>query len=908
MVAIAVEDRLGRTARPAPDPPDGAAHAGEGEVRTLERLLREVLLERGGPALAGAVDALHAAAAALGDGDPAAAERLASQVARLDPEAAAPVVRACAMHLATANVADEVRRVRARRAADVPGPPPPESLGEAAARALRAGPPPPLDIRLVLTAHPTDIARRSVLGKHRTVARALDALGDPRLGASERRRLEDDIREALAVWWDTNEVRPMRPRVADEVRRLLFFFESVLFDAAADLALEHRRALGSQAVPSAAPPLRFGSWAGGDMDGNPNVGPGTILETLRAHRILALTLLADRIAPLRQAFSQSAAALPRSERLVESLRRDERELPETAAFLAARYPHEAGEPLRRKLAYVAARLGHTLALARGDQPPEPGYDAPEQLAADLEAIRESVGSPLVAGGRIERLLWQVRIFGFELATLEARDNAAELHAACRALLPGYAGAHREAERVALLTRACLAPEAPERTGGPEPRAAAAFDAIARAIAAYGPRAVDTFIVSHAEQPSDLLCALWLARRSGLFDPAPDAPDGCGARSALALVPLFERRAALEGATETMAGLYANAAYGLHLDVRGRDQEVMLGYSDAGKDAGFLAGQWILSSAQEALAAQAAARGVRLRLFHGRGGSPSRGGGPAYRAIRAQPPGTVGGRIKITEQGEVITAKFADPRLAVRSLEQTVAAVVHATVEPGPPPDPRWRAEMDGLAGAACAAYRRLVDDPAFAATFRDCTPIDVIGELNIGSRPTARRGGGAFADLRAIPWVFAWMQNRMALTSWYGAGTALAAGDLAVQREMWARWPFFHGLLRTLETALAACDPAIGERYLGLANRPEEAEAIWALLREEHGRCVARLGEITGRERLGAPSPAALRRHARRRPWLDLLSYLQVDLLARHRAGDEAARGPLLATVAGIATGLRTTG
>jgi phosphoenolpyruvate carboxylase len=335
---------------------------------------------------------------------------------------------------------------------------------------------------------------------------------------------------------------------------------------------------------------------------------------------------------------------------------------------------------------------------------------------------------------------------------------------------------------------------------------------------------------------------------------------------------------------------------------------MLGYSDAGKDAGFLAGQWILSAAQEALAAQAAARGVRLRLFHGRGGSPSRGGGPAYRAILAQPPGTVGGRIKITEQGEVITAKFSDPRLAVRSLEQTVAAVVHATVEPGPPPDPRWRAEMDRLAAAGRTAYQALVHDPAFGRTFRDCTPIDVIGELNIGSRPTARKKGAAFGDLRAIPWVFAWMQNRMALTSWYGAGTALAAGDLAVQREMWARWPFFRGVMDTLETALSACDPAIGERYLALATRPEEAEAVWALLREEHDRCVARVAEITGRARLGAPSPGALRRHARRRPWLDLLSYLQVDLLARHRAGDEAARGPLLATVAGIATGLRTTG
>ena len=501
----------------------------------------------------------------------------------------------------------------------------------------------------------------------------------------------------------------------------------------------------------------------------------------------------------------------------------------------------------------------------------------------------------------------MRIFGFELATLEVRENAPELHEACAELLPGYADAGTEAEREELLTRACLAPEPPARNGAEEPRAAAAFDAIAEAISAYGPRAVDTFIVSNSEQPSDLLCALWLARRSGLFEPLDS--DGGGVRSALAYIPLFERRTALESATETMTGLYENAAYGAHLEVRERRQEIMLGYSDAGKDAGYLAGQWIIYTAQERLARQAAEHRVTLRLFHGRGGSYSRGGGPAYRSIPAQPPGTVGGRIKITEQGEVITEKFSDPRLAVRSLEQTVAAVVHATVEPARAADPRWRAEMDRLADSSRSVYQRLVtDEDDFPDVFRDCTPIDVLGELNIGSRPASRGGRRAFADLRAIPWVFSWMQNRMGMTTWYGAGTALTEGDLELQREMCADWPFFGGLVRTLEMALTACDPAIGERYLALAQRPDAAERVWGLLRAEHERCLGRLSEITGRSRLGDPSPDALARYARRLPWVDALSYLQVDLLRRHRAGDEEARKPLLATVAGVATGLRTTG
>jgi phosphoenolpyruvate carboxylase len=875
-----------------------AEPAGDG---VLGALLREAILERSGDVLVATLGRLHAAAARRADGD--AGDELAALVTDLDASTALPLARACTMQLAMANVSDELRRLQERRDADVDGSEaPPMSLVAAAELLERTGERPDPDIRLVLTAHPTDIARRSVLTKHRAVARSLDALGDPRLGATERRRLEDDIRESLAVWYSTNEVRAMRPRVADEVRRLLFFFETVLFDAAADLARDYDRIVGASANGL---PLAFGSWAGGDMDGNPNVGAATILETLRAHRLLALTLLLDRIAPLRQTFSQSGVTLPVAERLIASLERDEQELPETAAFLAERYPHEAGEPLRRKLAYIAARLRNTLASTKGEHPAEPGYDSPDRLASDLEAIRESVGSRFVAHGRIDRLLWQVRIFGFHLATLEVRENAPDLHEACRALLPGYAAAGSAEERIAALTRACLADEVPVRTGGDEPRAAAAFDALASGRAAYGPRSVDTFILSNAESPDDVLCALWLARRAGLFRPVAAAGEP---RSDLDIVPLFERRSALEQATETMAGLYGNEAYARQLDLRGRRQDVMLGYSDAGKDVGLLASQWAISTAQTRLTTLAGDHDVRLRFFHGRGGSHSRGGGPADRFILAQPPGTVGGRIKITEQGEVITAKFSDPRLAGRSLEETVAAVIQATVEPGCAPEPEWVGEMSRLADSSRAVYRALVhDDPAFQAVFHDCTPIDVIGELNIGSRP-ASRGGGAVADLRAIPWVFAWMQNRMATPSWYGAGSGLAAGDLDLQRDMWERWPFFHGLIRTIEMALSASDPEIAERYLVLARDPDAAATVWRALREEHARCVERVHAITGHERLGDPTPAALERHRRRRPWLDVLSSMQIELLRRHRAGDEAARKPLMATVAGIATGLRRTG
>jgi phosphoenolpyruvate carboxylase len=876
----------------------------DGVEPTLSRLLTDVLREQGGGELLDVLAELHAGALDLRCGD-AGAQALEAAVAALPSDEALPIVRACSMHLAIANVADDLARLRLSRAAEMSELVAAGSLMRAATPTT-AGDGPTLDVRLVLTAHPTDISRRSVLSKHRAVSTCMERLDDPRLGTSERRHLEDEISEAMSIWYATNEVRSMRPRVADEVRRLLFFFESVLFDAGADLARDFRDAVGDDAA--AVPPLRFGSWAGGDMDGNPNVGPATITETLRAHRTLALRMLIERLGPLRREFSQAGLDTRLSEALQESLARDERELSRTAGELATRYPHEAHELLRRKLAFVRARLHNNLTETLGRQPEEPGYQSSLDLCADLELVRKSVGSAVVRRGRLDRLIWQVRIFGFHLATLEVRDNAIELHEACRILLPGYAAARTETERVALLTDACLDERLPARDGGVEPKAAATFDTIARSVATYGRPALDTFIVSNCERPSDMLCALWLARRSGLFTP-PRGPDpGYGSSSSLELVPLFERRVPLERASQTMAELYGNAAYSRHLGAREGRQEVMLGYSDAAKDMGYLASQWAIYRTQERLARQASERGLELRLFHGRGGSTSRGGGPACRSILGQPPGTVSGRIKITEQGEVISAKFSDPRLAVDSLHETLAAVVQATVEPGPPADLAWRDEMDRIGGVARSGYQALVHEwEEFAALLAQCTPIDVLDLLNIGSRPASRGRKRTVQSLRAIPWVFAWTQTRIGLTSWYGAGSGLCAGDLTVQRTMYARWPFFNGLITTLQSALSAVDLTIGRRYFELADPPGPAIELHEMIEAEHGRCRQRLLAITGPGDLTGLAPDPLDPDARR-AWLDVLSFLQIELLQRHRTADDEACEPLLATVAGIATGLRTTG
>ena len=847
---------------------------------TLAGLFAEVLAEHAGADLVAAL----AAFAEPGGAQTALAERGSGDLALL--------VRACSMRLALDGVVDEVRRSR-----DLGGTAETDpllaavSLARDGDRDIGA-----VDVRLVLTAHPTDMARRSVLTKQRAVSDALDRLGTGRLGTRERERLEDDIREALAIWWRTRELRSMRPRVADEVRRKLWFFENSMFDAAGEVAAGFARLVGEDRL-SERPPIRFASWAGGDMDGNPNVNAATILETVAAHREVALRLLIERVKPLRAVFSQAGSGLEITAELAESLARDEQDLPETVAHLARRYPHEADEPLRRKLAFVAARLEHTLAETSGELPPEPGYGAARELLADLLAIRSSLGSEIVARGRIERLIWQVRIFGFHLATLEVRNNAPVLHEACQSLLPGYAAAGSEEERAGLLTRACLDEDAPARDPDSAPSAAETFDAIAEAISGYGEAALDTFILSNAEQPSDVLAALWLARRSGLFEPGSSPPD---ARSLLELVPLFEKRAPLSNATKTMAALYDNEAYDRQLIARGRSQEVMLGYSDAGKDEGYVGSQWSIYSAQEQLTAGARVRGIDLRFFHGRGGSSPRGGGPTERLIRARPAATVDGRLKMTEQGEVITARYAHPRLALRSLEQTLGAVVALAPGSVPDPAPAWQSEMERLAEAARRTYADLVSGEAgFGELFWRVTPVEVLDELNIASRPAARGAGGGVSELRAIPWVFAWMQTRIGLPSWYGAGSALAGGPLDLHREMWSEWPFFRNLISTLEGALAGCDLTAGRRYLDLAEKSErnQAERLWAVISADHQRCLTRVRALTGGT---TPPPAS--------PYLEALSCMQVELLRRHRAGDAAAREPLLGTIAGIAAGLGTTG
>lgn len=864
------------------------------ETELLSQLLGEVVADQEGAELWDAVRALHTDAAAIRTGDQEAAARLIRRLRQSSDAALAPFIRACAMELALANIAEGRERVRERRRYDGDPGGQRESLADAAVSLQDEDPErvaalaSTLEVELVLTAHPTEARRRSILDHQRHITAALGVVQDDRLGASERDQARGQIREALALWWQTDAVRRVRPHVEDEVQNVLFFFEAVLFDAVPALGAEvARRLCGDPTV--VVTPVRFGSWAGGDMDGNPEVDPDGFLPTLEAHRRLALRLLADRVGALALSYSQGADHLPAGPRLLASLERDAEEMPRAAENMDPRW---RGEPLRHKLNFVWQRLANT--LEPGD---EPGYGSPQELAADLELVRASTGSSTVSNGAITALLRQVACFGFHLARLDARQSAGPLRAAAAALLPGLEDADEETRRQ-LLTDALLSSEV---GAGPAPRAddqdervLQTFEALARAGERFGPAALDTLVVSMVESASDVLCALWLAQRSGATH--------------LRIVPLFETVDDLDGAEATLEALYTNPAYRGHLDAWAGAQDVMLGYSDSAKDASFLTSQWALYRTQECLARQADAHGVKLRFFHGRGGSPSRGGGLSHAAILAQPPDTVRGRIRITVQGETISARYSDRQLALRSLEQTVAAVTLGTATPPASPEDAFREEMDAISRRSRDAYHALVHaDEDFMPFLAQVTPLEELAHLNIGSRPAYRGGVRNMEDLRAIPWVFAWMQSRLVLPSWYGAGIALAEGDLDLHRRMWREWSFFRSACDMLEMVLFKSDLGVAERYRDLVA-PELAERLWPVIVEEHARAVDSLLAITGQDRLLAGASSLRARLDHRNPWIDPLSHIQVELLHRVRGGDTGARENLLATVAGIAAGMQNTG
>jgi phosphoenolpyruvate carboxylase len=866
-------------------------------------------------------------------GDDDAADELARLVADLGLPDLQVLVRSLTRWFELINLAEDnqrIRRVREREAENVPQPRRGSmrhavqrlatrgaSAEEVAAMLQRA------EVRLVVTAHPTEARRRTTVEKHARVFAILRELDTTLPAAVDETDARRRLAEAVQELWATDEIRVVSPTVEQEVRAGLVYFGSTLGRALPEIYRELERALREfyPGEPIPVPPfITFGSWIGGDRDGNPNVTPDVTRATLATMREACLGFLEGQVFEVGRRLSLSTRITGPADELRPLLDTGAALFPELAADLGRRKPEE---PYRRAMRLLAERLRATRLGVEG------GYGSPAELLADLRmvegALRTGNRGHFVADGALRDLIRDVQAFGFHFARLDVRDHARVHRAAIDEVLSvlgvqeGYA-ALPEAERARLLAREIAEhrPLIPGDISGfsePTQQAIETFRAIYELLSGDHSGAIESYVISGAGSPSDVLEVLLLMKETRLTRAG-------GEDAMLRIVPLFESRETLDTAAETMRTLLETPVYRTALRAAGDEQEVMIGYSDSNKDAGYVASGWATYRAQIQMAEVFRDQGVAWVFFHGRGGAVGRGGGPSNRAILAQPPGTVGGRIKLTEQGEVLSAKYSLPEIAHRELELTASAVLRSTLGRADLPE-SWRIEryeqvVATMARRSCAEYRSLVyDDPGFIDFFYAATPFAEISQLRLGSRPAKRRESRDIDDFRAIPWVFSWTQARMTLPGWYGLGTALEAAreefGLELLREMRADWPFFGALLANAEMALAKADLGIARGYAELCEDTGLRERVFGRIEAEFERTRAELLELADSERLLDAELALQRSIDRRNPYVDPLSFVQMELLRRARRDPDAERDEELArttflTINGIAGGLRNTG
>ncbi|MGJ9422947.1 phosphoenolpyruvate carboxylase [Aeromicrobium sp. CF3.5] len=788
-----------------------------------------------------------------------------------------------------------------------------------------------LEYRPVFTAHPTEASRRSVMRLLRKVAEAVNDLEDPRRPAAARTADERRLAELVDLLWQTDELRVVRPEPADEARTAVYYLRSIATEVVPGLLDELDRVLATLdvAIPATARPLRFGTWAGGDRDGNPNVTPAVTLQILHLQHTSGLSQLVETVDEVLTEMTASTRVVEVTQSLRDSLDADATALPITWESIRRL---NTDEPYRLKLSFVRVRLLRTRDRLVNATAHEPGRDylGVDELLEDLVLVRDSMlehGDELTGNGAILRLIRSASAFGAGLATMDVREHSDKHHAALADLYDrigkiDYASLDR-ADRITLLSREMASPRPLTGVGtaGLGEAATASLDllgAIRDALDAYGPEVVETYIVSMTHDVDDLFAVVVLAREVGLVDLAADE---CTAR--IGFAPLFETVAELEAAGPLLDALLSDPTYRRLVTARGDVQEIMLGYSDSSKDAGIAASQWQVHRAQRALRDVAREHGVVLRLFHGRGGSTGRGGGPTAEAIMSQPYGSLDGPIKITEQGEVISDKYALPGLGRQNLEGALAAVLEASVLHRSSLLPQelldgWNGTMDVVAAEGQKVYRALVRDDDLVKFFVAATPVDELGNMNIGSRPAKRPGGeGGLDDLRAIPWVFGWTQSRIILPGWFGVGSGLAAafddGREETLREMYGSWAFFRTFLSNVQMTLSKTDLDIAEQYVE-ALVPDGASALFETIRAEHARTVEQVLRITGEDTLLDSAPVLRRTLELRDFYLAPLHALQVSLLGKVRATPEGEdpdpdlQRALLLTINGISAGLRNTG
>ena len=903
------------------------------DIRLLGRILGDTIREQSGDAVFATVENIRQNSVRFRrDEDLTARRDLEATLNSLKPTEALQIIRAFGFFSHLANIAEDQHHIRRTRAHSLGAATAREgTIAHSLARARQAGIPP---ARLgtffigamvvpVLTAHPTEVRRKSTIDREMEVAELIAERDRSSPTAAELAATEAALRRAVLTLWQTNPLRGTRLRVIDEVANGLSYYDHTFlaglprFYADLEEQLAGAGVTLAQGLPSF---LRLGSWIGGDRDGNPFVTEGVLRTALQAQSGRALDYYLDELDKLGGELSLDSRLVGVSDELVE-----------LAARSAAPFTNRQHEPYRRAIMGICARLAATTSPLEGLGAAQPAdgailpYRDSEELLADLSILDRSLvanGSEILANGHLRDLRRAVDVFGFHLAALDLRQNSDVHERTVGEMLglvqPGldYA-ALPEPERIRLLLTelATARPlSSPFLTYSAETESEVAIlRATAEARTRYGPASVPHYVISKTTGISDILETAVLLKEAGLLRPHDGLLD-------LDIVPLFETIEDLRSCSTVMDELLSLPEYTRLLEDRGRVQEVMLGYSDSNKDGGFLTSGWELYKAEIALVAVFRRHDVKLRLFHGRGGSVGRGGGPSYQAILAQPAGAVQGAIRITEQGEVIASKYSNPELARRNLEILAAATLEATLlqpETAEPPV-KYLAAMDYLSAQAYRAYRSLVyETDGFDRFFRESTVIGEIANLNIGSRPSSRKPSERIEDLRAIPWVFSWAQCRLMLPGWYGFGSAVQAwlelqshGGIEMLQAMYREWPFFQMLLSNMDMLLAKSDIAIASRYAELVSDAQLRDRAFSRLRAEWQSTVDALLTIMDQNVLLQSNPLLARSIRNRFPYLDPLNHMQIELLRRYRGGDtdESVVTGIHLTINGIAAGLRNSG
>ncbi len=904
------------------------------DVKLLGQILGEILVSHGGTELFDKVEKIRLMCKTLRTHfDNEIYSELKEEIANLNSPMRRQVIRAFSMYFHLINIAEQNHRIRRRRQYQLEDDSivQPDSI-ESAILSLKENNINEdmiqevlnkLSLELVITAHPTEAAKRSILEIQQRIAVILKKLDHPLLTKRERSKLEESLFNEVTILWQTDELRHNKPTVLDEVRNGLYYFDQTLFEVLpeihreVEICLEKNFSAKKWDVPNF---LRFGSWIGGDRDGNPNVTPEVTWETLHKQRKLVLKKYKNVLVDLMKRYSHSTTRVEVSDELVQSLEVEEDK------FLTEdkKWPVK-GEVYRRKFAIIIERLKQ---VGKSDL----GYHSAEELLEDLYVVKRSLNNHHPAAHElktIQKLIRQVQLFGFHLATLDIRNHSGEHEAAMTEILrkvqitDKYAQLSED-EKVKILENILMDPRPllllNEDYSPETQQMIQVFQMIKNAHKEFGTRSISVYLVSMTKSASDLLEVLVLAKEAGIYRLHADGT----VESQLNVAPLLETIDDLTAGPKIMETLFQMPVYRNHLKVMNDQQEIMLGYSDGSKDGGTLTANWKLYKAQLEIHEMANKYHIGLKFFHGRGGSLGRGGGPLNKSLLSQPAETIGDGVKITEQGEVLSSRYLLEDIAYRSLEQATSTLMLATAhvskeaEPGNLRDECWESAIEEISDAALKKYQSLVfGDANFLTYFNEATPLRELGDLNIGSRPMSRKNRGRFEDLRAIPWVFAWTQSRQLLPAWYAAGTGLenyalkSEQNLQQLQQMYENWPFFRSIIDNLQMALMKADITTAKEYLSLVEDQKIAERIFSNILEEYERTKAILLEITGDNELLDNTPNIKDSVYRRNPYVDPLNFLQVELIKELRNQNEPSEELLtevLLTISGISAGLRNTG